>query len=226
MSTTNDVAAFELDTRSTRRSVDQQSVGQQSETHRSEEQQPERERVATAPITATDILREPRLLRAYNSLSVHERRSYALIDNNNERRRFLEFILDEKKKLRYYLGLIFATLSLVGVIGGNYWAYTKKDDEDFLKRWDNYKAGSDFNLIQMFIIFVVRLVTLLILRVTNQLLNRFKRKVYFISPVVIGVVLAIVGGRTWTVPPVSIPFIGVGLLFSETMLHYLDVNGQ
>ncbi|CAG8611010.1 8616_t:CDS:2 [Ambispora gerdemannii] len=46
--------------------------------------------------------------------------------------------------------------------------------------------------------------------IADKLFNRLKHVFYIIAPIVIGIVLAIVEGLTWTVASISIPFVGVG----------------
>ena len=64
----------------------------------------------------------------------------------------------------------------------------------------------------------------LITAITERLFNKFQNALFIIVPIILGIVLAVVGGKTWTLPNIANSFVGVGILFAESAMYYFSVN--
>ncbi|RGB23480.1 hypothetical protein C1646_534866 [Rhizophagus diaphanus] len=172
-----------------------------------------------------NIPTDPQVLAVYNGLSRAQRARYATLTTNRERSIFLYGIAEEKRKPRHYLNLVYAVINLLSVIGFNVWSHFQRrdGDQDFIKCWDNYKPEQDVILYQLCILFGTKIVIILITAIIEKLINEFQTALFIIVPIIIGIVLAVVGGLTWTLPNTAIPFVGVGILFAESAMYYFSV---
>jgi len=116
-------------------------------------------------------------------------------------------------------------INLLSVIGFNVWSHFQRrgGDQDFIKCWNNYKPEQDVILYQLCILFGTQIMIKLITAITEKLFNKFQNTLFIIVPIIIGIVLAVVGGLTWTLPNTAISFVGVGILFAESAMYYFSV---
>ena len=116
-------------------------------------------------------------------------------------------------------------INLLSVIGFNVWSHFQRrdGDQDFIKCWNNYKPEQDVILYQLCILFGTQIVIKLITAITERLFYEFQNALFIIVPIIIGIVLAVVGGLTWTLPNTAISFVGVGILFAESAMYYYSV---
>ena len=116
-------------------------------------------------------------------------------------------------------------INLLSVIGFNVWSHFQRrdGDQDFIKCWDNYKPEQDIILYQLCILFGTKIVIILITAIIERLFNKFQNALFIIVPIIIGIVLAVVGGLTWTLANTAISFVGVGILFAESAMDYFSV---
>ncbi len=96
-------------------------------------------------------------------------------------------------------------------------------DETVIKILLNAGTITSLILYQLCILFGTQIVIILITAITERLFNKFQNALFIIVPIIIGIVLVVVGGLTWTLPNTAISFVGVGILFAESAMYYFSV---